>query len=140
MRKLVSERLTHTFEMKVDVTCGFNHSAFPFDHQNCLFRYGTLDYSLKDINFTPPKITNWIQEARADYIAQSTSLDFDIDVTVLNSLTFVFDQNNVSYTGFKISLKRQWSKYVGNYFVPLFLFVVMSFLSFVIRIDQVSLP
>ena len=35
-------RLTVTDRYEVDVTCGFNHSYFPFDMQECPFRYGVL--------------------------------------------------------------------------------------------------
>ena len=33
-------QLTDRYE--VDVTCGFNHTVFPFDQQDCLFRFGVL--------------------------------------------------------------------------------------------------
>ena len=32
--------ITISNRFEVDITCGFNHSHFPFDTQYCLFRYG----------------------------------------------------------------------------------------------------
>ena len=40
-------RVTVTDRYEVDVTCGFNHSYFPFDRQECPFRYGVLGELLK---------------------------------------------------------------------------------------------
>ncbi len=124
---------------EVDITCGFNHSNFPFDVQQCLFRIGVQDYDIDKVLFEPLVVMDWTQVQDPKYMAQSTKLAFDKTITSLGRQAFDFGKF-YSYTGLSIVLKRQYDKYMWGYFFPLFLFVIMSWLSFVIHHEQVSKP
>ena len=55
----------------------------------------------------------------------------------MGSRYFDFSQEYYSYTGFYVILERNYEKYIYGYYAPLFLFVVMSWLSFLISHQQV---
>ena len=38
--------VTVSDRFEVDITCGYNHTMFPFDTQFCLFRFGVQNYPI----------------------------------------------------------------------------------------------
>ncbi len=130
-------RLTMTDILEVKITCGFNHTYFPFDSQTCFFRYGLSDFNSSFVVFEKPAVKDWTLMAGRLGL-QVTRLRFDRAIQSLESTQFQIEEELMSYTGLQIQFRRRSLTYVFAYFVPMFLFVVMSWLSFVIHIDQVG--
>ena len=126
------------FFSKVDITCGYNHTNFPFDTQYCLFRFGVQNYPIEQIKFATLTLSDWTSNQDPVYQAQNTKLAFKKSVQPVGSKYFDFGTANYSYNGLSIIFDRNIEKYIYSYYGPLFLFVIMSWFSFVISYQQVS--
>ena len=74
------------------------------------------------------------------YQAQNTRLAFKKSVQPLGpNKYFDFGTANYSYNGLSIIFNRSIEKYIYAYYGPLFLFVIMSWFSFVISYQQVCI-
>ena len=122
---------------EIDLTCGFNHSNFPFDHQTCYFRYGVFDLRNSDIIFKAASIRDWTIKTNPNQKIQTSKLGFARSLHTLGQHTFETESGNYSVTGLRIELDRYVHQYVTGYFAPMFLFVVVSWFSFVIHAEQV---
>ena len=125
--------------LQVDITCGFNHSNFPFDTQHCLFRYGVLDYEVHQVTFKDLSFVDWTNLSNLNPAdeAQFTKLPFYKQIASLGERFFDFGGPLFGYTGLSLTFDRNPSKYIYGYYVPTSLFVVISWLSFVISHQQV---
>ena len=125
--------LTNWFE--VDITCGFNHTYFPFDVQNCLFRYGIQEYSKNEIVFKPAEFFDWTTVTDSYLQVQNTRIEFAKSITSLGERSI----GNWSITGLSFRFKRDSGKYIFGYYGPSFIIVMISWLNFLISHKQVSL-
>ncbi len=130
--------ITTTSRFDVDITCGFNHTEFPFDTQYCLFRFGVQDYTLEQIEFESALLVDFTDFNDPAYESQHTKLLFSKTSSSLRQRSFDFGGNFYAYTGISVTFTREFEKYMIEYYVPMFLFVTMSWLSFLIPYQQVK--
>jgi hypothetical protein len=81
-------------------------------------------------------LSDWTIVNDPKFQSQYTKLGFDKTITSLGKKAFDFGQF-YSYTGLSIVLSRKYEKYIWGYYAPLFLYVVISWLSFLISHEQV---
>ena len=95
------------------------------------------DYQFDELIFRATRILDWTIVDDPLYSVQSSNLPFDKTIRSLGERTFTFPKGVFSYTGMSLHLSRNTHKYWGSYFIPLSLFVVISWLSFLINVEQV---
>ena len=126
--------------MREQQKSGFNHTEFPFDTQNCLFRYGVHEYVLNQVTFNHLSFVDWTDLANlnpADQ-AQFTKIAFYKRIGSLGEKSINLGGPLFGLTGLSLTFDRNSSKYIFGYYVPTSLFVIISWLSFVISHQQVT--
>ena len=124
---LVASRI----EWSVLLSCTFDFSLFPFDINVCPFeiKFYNLNVTLHNnfIGTSNPKDRKDASEGFEIAIAPThTGLDFD-----------GFLGNNVMLITFNITLKRQVTKYLYQYYIPCMSIVTASSFSFIIPISAI---
>jgi len=114
--------------------CPMRFDKFPLDTQTCKFRVGSYSYDSSKLLF----ITK-----NAGYSSGGTNsiaLDYDISITTLAPEDSVLDYGalgNFSLSGFEMVLTRYVSTYIITYYLPSGLFVIVSWISFLIPMDVI---
>ena len=130
-------RVSISDRFEVDITCGYNHTNFPFDTQFCLFRFGVQNYPIEKVRFARVTLHDFTADHDPAHQAQNTKLAFTKTIKPLGYKYFDFGRANYSYNGLSITFDRNIENYIYAYYGPLFLFVIMSWFSFVISFQQV---
>jgi len=114
--------------------CPMRFDKFPLDTQTCKFRVGSYSYDSSKLLF----ITK-----NAGYSSGGTNsiaLDYDISITTLAPEDSVLDYGalgNFSLSGFEMVLTRYVATYIIAYYLPSGLFVIVSWISFLIPMDVI---
>jgi len=114
--------------------CPMRFDKFPLDTQTCKFRVGSYSYDSSKLLF----ITK-----NAGYSSGGTNsiaLDYDISITTLAPEDSVLDYGalgNFSLSGFEMVLTRYVATYIITYYLPSGLFVIVSWISFLIPMDVI---
>ena len=99
--------------------------------QKCWFRIRSYSHTRDQMAF---KLHQFIDETQGS----ATVLDYHVKLTKLDDHNITSLENKVySNVGFMIELQRYSSKYFINYYVPSIIFVVVSWVSFMIPPDNV---
>ncbi|XP_023333946.1 glutamate-gated chloride channel isoform X2 [Eurytemora carolleeae] len=116
---------------KITFICQMNFNAFPVDIQVCHFRVGSFNYPTQKITF----LNEGIPEA--DDI--KSVLDYGVDFNPLprSKSSYMALGMNYSATGFEVVLTRKMSFYIITYYLPSGLFVVVSWISFLVNPEVV---
>ena len=126
-----SKQIQFTQTISVEVKCPeMKFDDFPFDEHVC-------DFLLKDLKLTEKRGIaknnfQWKALETEDLGSELTSTDYDLHV---NNVT-VTGLNN-SRIGFSVTMYRKPTVYIYTYFIPCFLMVVVSWVSFSVRVDAV---
>ena len=107
---------------------------FPLDTQTCYFKLGSYSYNDQQMTFTT-KIAGY-ENPEGNTIA----LDYAITVTKLIGEEANLESGelgNYSMAGFKMVLQRHVSTYIITYYLPSGLFVIVSWISFLIPMEVV---
>ncbi len=115
--------------------CPMRFDKFPLDTQTCKFQVGSYSYDDSIMRFVT---------AAAGYSASkggnSIALDYAINITPLKKSDSVFlggSLGNFSLAGFEMVLHRYVSTYIITYYLPSGLFVIVSWISFLIPMDVI---
>ncbi len=130
-RSVLYSQATH-----ITFICPMRFDKFPLDSQTCKFQVGSYSYDdskmifeTERAGYLPPKVEN------------SIALDYDIEINQLQEEDQVFlgDANigNFSLAGFEMVLHRFVSTYIITYYLPSGLFVIVSWISFLIPMDVI---
>ena len=100
--------------------------------QFCQFALGSYSHQLNEMSFSIYKFEN--------LVAKKTSTILDYEVTLER-----IDQGNISFAedelystvGFRILLDRKSEKYLINFYLPSLIFVIVSWMSFLIPPDVI---
>merc|ERR1719282_1861211 len=128
-KKVLYSQATH-----ITFICPMRFDKFPLDTQTCKFRVGSYSYDSSKLLF----ITK-----NAGYSSGGTNsiaLDYDISITTLAPEDSVLDYGalgNFSLSGFEMVLTRYVSTYIITYYLPSGLFVIVSWISFLIPMDVI---
>ena len=114
--------------------CPMRFDKFPLDTQVCQFQVGSYSFNDQIMTF---------KTGSAGYSTKggnSIALDYAITINQLKSSDSVFDGDslgNFSLAGFEMVLQRYVSTYIITYYLPSGLFVIVSWISFLIPMDVI---
>jgi len=127
--KILYSTATH-----ITFICPMHFDKFPLDTQSCKFQIGSYSYDDSQMTFTTIS-------AKYDGKKQnSIALDYAIEIRQLSSKDSIllFDGlGNFSLAGFELVLNRYVSTYIITYYLPSGLFVIVSWISFLIPMDVI---
>jgi hypothetical protein len=115
--------------------CPMRFDKFPLDTQTCKFQVGSYSYDDTKMKF----ITQHAGYSNAK-TGNSIALDYAIKITGLRKVDQVFlggSLGNFSLAGFEMVLHRYVSTYIITYYLPSGLFVIVSWISFLIPMDVI---
>jgi len=128
-----TKRIYYSQATHITFICPMVFDSFPLDTQSCKFQVGSYSYDDNRMLFDVSTL-GYIQNS------QSLTLDYDIVITSLSRKDKVFNGGalgNFSLAGFEMSLERHFMSYIITYYLPSGLFVVVSWISFLIPPDIV---
>ena len=113
--------------------CPMNFRNFPLDTQLCKFQIGSYSYDDSQMTFTT---------LRAGFDGKSENsipLDYEMEIRKLteNDSILIFPQFQFSLAGFEIALDRHVSTYIFAYYLPSGLFVIVSWISFLLPVNAI---
>jgi len=114
--------------------CPMRFDKFPLDTQKCKFTVGSYSYDNSKMLF----YTNTFGYSTKE--TNSIALDYDIKIVPLKPQDAVLDYGplgNFSLAGFEMVLTRYVSTYIITYYLPSGLFVIVSWISFLIPMDVI---
>lgn len=130
-----SKQILYSQATHITFICPMRFDKFPLDKQTCKFTLGSYSYNdakmvFKTMNagYSAPKVSN------------SIALDYAITITKLKPQDTVLDYANLgnySLAGFEMVLHRYVSTYIITYYLPSGLFVIVSWISFLIPMDVI---
>ena len=114
--------------------CPMHFDKFPLDTQTCKFLVGSYSYDDSQMTFVTANAKYNNKESN------SIALDYEIEINRLSekdSLLIFEGLGNFSLAGFELVLRRYVSTYIITYYLPSGLFVIVSWISFLIPMDVI---
>ena len=111
--------------------CPMSFDKFPLDEQRCMFKVGSYSYDNTKMVF------------KDEFIAPDSQirsvLDYSVKIRKLpeEKQNYVAITGNYSVAGFEMTLKRKVSHYIITCYLPSGMFVMVSWISFLIPPDVV---
>jgi len=122
---------------QITIMCPMRFDKFPFDTQTCKFRVGSYSYNESKMHFVT-KNAGYASLGRHG----RPVLDYDISrVSALAAEDSTLDYGalgNFSIAGFEMVLNRHVSTYLITFFIPSGLFVIVSWISFLIPVQEIG--
>ena len=129
-KEILYSQATH-----ISFICPMRFDKFPLDQQTCKFTLGSYSYNdevmvfkTRAAGYAAPKVSNNI------------ALDYHIEIKQLKKDDTNLDYGglgNYSLAGFELVLHRYVSTYIITYYLPSGLFVIVSWISFLIPMDVI---
>jgi len=116
---------------QITFICPMIFNYFPLDTQVCKFQVGSYSYNMEKMIFA-------VTQLGYAHTSRSIVLDYDITINKLREADRIFvggSLGNYSLAGFEMILRRHVSHYIINYYLPSGLFVVVSWISFLVPAD-----
>ncbi|XP_059096027.1 glycine receptor subunit alpha-2-like [Tigriopus californicus] len=137
LSKLEGLWLNRNFEImyavatRITFICPMTFNSFPLDIQVCRFQVGSFNYDVTKMIFK--------DEFIADEKQIRSVLDYFIDINKLSEKdqTYFALTGNYSVAGFELTLRRKVSHYIITYYLPSGMFVIVSWISFLVPPDIV---
>lgn len=127
------KRIYYSQATHITFICPMVFDSFPLDTQTCKFQVGSYSYDMSRMVFDVSTL-GYIQQS------QSITLDYKITINDLKKQDQLFNGGalgNFSLAGFEMKLERHFMSYIITYYLPSGLFVVVSWISFLIPPDIV---
>ena len=118
---------------EISTTCKMNFTKFPFDQQTCNFLVTSYTNTDDKIKCNSKLVTG---EFLGDY--PQRSLQYDVSWKHRNmKLVMTFPHGAWEYCGFQVQLHRIKTKYVYGSYIPSCFFVILSWMSFIVKPDAI---
>lgn len=127
------KRIYYSQATSITFICPMLFDSFPLDTQRCKFQVGSYSYDMTRMVFDVSTL-GYIKNS------QSIILDYEIIIKNLKKNDRIFEAGalgNFSLAGFEMTLSRHVMSYIITYYLPSGLFVVVSWISFLIPPDIV---
>ncbi|XP_023319726.1 gamma-aminobutyric acid receptor subunit rho-1 [Eurytemora carolleeae] len=131
-----SGNVMYSHATHITFICPMRFDKFPLDTQRCKFKVGSYSYVISQMFFETKKAGYSDDTKSANRIA----LDYEIEILPLDEADKVIvfgDLGNFSLSGFEMVLTRYVSTYIITYYLPSGLFVIVSWISFLIPMDVI---
>ena len=126
------KNLVISFYSDISITCQMDFTKFPLDDHLCDFLVTSYSKTNDTLKCSSTVYTG------EDLQYQQRSLQYELSWPNKHlSKVISFPSGSWEYCGFQIRLKRLSVKYLGGAYAPAALFVVISWLSFVIKPDAI---
>jgi len=123
-----SKRITFDIKVTIVVSCQMSFNDYPFDYHTCYFQVGSYFYDRNSMtcssDFHDPKSSN-IQERDLQYKVSFRKLRKSRGVVRLHS-------GEYAVCGFEVALRRKHEPLIYQVYIPCCLFVLVSWISFII--------
>jgi len=122
-----NQEVMYALATRITFICPMRFNAFPMDIQICKFKVGSFNYPMNKITFD------------AEFVPDDSSIKSILDYRITFDALEPSDTHymaigmNYSTTGFKLMLTRKMSFYIVTYYLPSGLFVVVSWISFLVN-------
>jgi len=127
-KEIMYSQATH-----INFICPMRFDNFPLDTQICKFQVGSYSYEMSKMTFTQSnKVQGFVKTKN------SVVLDYHVSVIPLENPDRILsygELGNFSVAGFEMVLERHLSHYIITYYLPSGLFVVVSWISFMVPPD-----
>jgi len=112
---------------RITFICPMRFNSFPMDIQICKFKVGSFNYPMSKITF--------LSEFTPNDDSIKSILDYKITFKALEPSDTHYQAIGMNYstTGFQLVLTRKMSFYIVTYYLPSGLFVVVSWISFLVN-------
>ena len=123
-----NKNILYALATRIIFFCPMKFNSFPMDIQVCKFQVGSFNYDNAKLIFA----NHMLPDAKT---AVKSILDYDIDIKGLapEETHYVALNMNYSVAGFEMTLTRKMSFYVITYYLPSGLFVLVSWISFLVN-------
>ena len=120
--------LLRALARKITFICPMEFGAFPMDVQVCTFQVGSFNYAINKMVFRDEFIP-------VEKSSLKSVLDYNIKIYPLRPEDTHFQALNMNYSvaGFQLVLSRKISFYLITYCLPSGVFVVVSWISFLVN-------
>jgi len=129
------KKLTYGQTTHITFICPMKFNKFPFDTQICKFRVGSYNQDSSKVLFVTKHY------GFSSKKANSIALDYGVLIKELAPEDSVLDYGplgNFTIAGFEMVLSRYVSTYIIAFFIPSGLFVVVSWISFLIPSETIG--
>jgi len=124
-----SKRITFDIKVTIVVSCQMSFNDYPFDEHTCYFQVGSYFYDRNSMtcssDFHDPKSSN-IRERDLQYKVSFRKLRRSRGVVRLHS-------GEYAVCGFEVDLRRKHEPLIYQVYIPCCLFVLVSWISFIIE-------
>lgn len=120
--------LIYALATRITFICPMKFNAFPMDIQRCKFQVGSFNYDMSKMVFENEFVPDEKQAIKSILDYQITIKDLKPEETHYMALGM-----NYSVAGFEMILQRKMSFYIVTYYLPSGLFVVVSWISFLVN-------
>jgi len=126
-----NQEIMYAVATRITFICPMTFNSFPLDVQVCLFQVGSFNYDNTKMVFNDSFI--------AEEGAIRSVLDYAIQIRMLpeKNKNYMALTGNYSVAGFELTLKRKVSHYIITCYLPSGMFVIVSWISFLIPPDIV---
>lgn len=127
-----NSEIMYAVATRITFICPMTFNSFPLDVQVCLFQVGSFNYDNTKMVF--------VDEFEYEDEAQVRSvLDYAVEIKKLpeSQQNYVAITGNYSVAGFELTLRRKVSHYIITCYLPSGMFVIVSWISFLIPPDIV---
>ena len=113
--------------------CPMKYNNYPFDEHECSVKLSSADLKADKLRFDMVRPARWGR-------LKNTLGQFDASIVNLtdSEYTDFWEGESWSISGFKVRLRRRYWKYVFSYYLTSGLFVVTSWVSFLVPVDDVN--
>ncbi|CAI4228524.1 unnamed protein product [Auanema sp. JU1783] len=126
--------ILYSVRLSLVLSCPMSLEFYPLDHQNCLIDLASYAYTTQDIKYEW-KATNPVQQK--DGLRQSLP-SFELQDVLTDYCTSKTNTGEYSCLRTKMILRREFSYYLLQLYIPSFMLVIVSWVSF--WLDKDSVP
>jgi hypothetical protein len=123
-------------QFDVYVKCDMDYNYFPFDTHICHFEMTSVDLNANILKFKTTPTPDWHYGKKLN--TQYKTRYFNSEIHPLEEKNRTYSNSPWSITGFKLQLTTRRSEYVYNYMFPSALCVIVSWITFVLPLEDVN--
>ena len=125
------DHLNYDCQFDLYLKCPMEYRMYPFDVHTCSIKWSSADLDATRLKFNISDPAKWGKH-------KNTIGYFDVDILPLDAFIEMFDDEPWSMTGFKLTFRRKYRKYIINYYLSSGLFVIISWVSFLVPAEDIN--